>query len=899
MKKTLLAVFMALVVAVGGMNVTACKKTSPSIETPTEQTDPVVSVEEIQLDISSKELTVGDSFTLTATVYPTNATNQAYSWSCDNTNASVSSGVVTAIAAGTATITVTTEDGAKTATCIVTVKEQSTSALSLTYSYAGNECAAFEWADSAPAQATVQYKLSTDSNYTALDEELVRASTSSVARADVLGLKGGANYDFKITSSAGKTVEVTLAITAYDRSGYAHFGYTSGVGAYNDDGTIKSGAQVVYVTEATKNTVQATIGGKTYTGIVNILQNAGTSTPLVVRIIGTVGAATWNEIDYNSSNTYSSSNKISASSIVGANGSQLPTDSSTKQADLISGGYNTLNTTTYTELDNLTSKAKYSSGEYDSYWNMCDISGVSNVTVEGVGEDARIFQWGFTWKNCSSIEVRNLTFEDYTEDACSFEGSDTSATSLSDFTKSKNIWFHHNTVEEGINYWDVCAEQDKHEGDGGTDFKGAAYITLSYNVYHNNHKTGLIGGSDTQTTACVTFHHNYYNACVSRLPLGRQANMHMYNNYYYGTTGTNMSLRAGAYALIENCYFDNANNPIETKATTSDGAVKTSGVAKLCGNIFSGKQYTASSYIHEVDRDETVTNYNAFSQDFDINSSVFYYDSTNKKSSVTVMYTAEETKTYVPQLAGVQKRNGTAYIQPSDSGSSSDSGTTDNTSGEASSTTMPTYATLAAREDKIYANDFSSETDGTKLSALSGYSTAGIYTLLSSSSQSIDSDYAYISGGKVTQSISLNTNISTVIAFGSVSSYVEGRFTISTSDIGTKWNVINFVNSSGKTVFTVRINTDKTTNLVYTLDGGTNCVTPTQSFVWAKDTEYSVYYKIDLSTGKITVYITDGINVFSVSELAASITDIGGIQLISSNKGGRLTTVDNVVFCGK
>lgn len=50
---------------------------------------------------------------------------------------------------------------------------------------------------------------------------------------------------------------MSKSITAYDRSGYAHFNYTSGVGAYNDDGTPKANAQIIYVTEATKNTVTA------------------------------------------------------------------------------------------------------------------------------------------------------------------------------------------------------------------------------------------------------------------------------------------------------------------------------------------------------------------------------------------------------------------------------------------------------------------------------------------------------------------------------------------------------------------------------------------------------------------------------------------------------------------
>lgn len=60
--------------------------------------------------------------TLTAAVEPTNATNKNVTWSSSNeTVATVSNGVVTAVAAGTATITVKTNDGGYTATCEVTV----------------------------------------------------------------------------------------------------------------------------------------------------------------------------------------------------------------------------------------------------------------------------------------------------------------------------------------------------------------------------------------------------------------------------------------------------------------------------------------------------------------------------------------------------------------------------------------------------------------------------------------------------------------------------------------------------------------------------------------------------------------------------------------------------------
>ena len=82
-----------------------------------------VPVESVSLDITSKEIIEEDSFTLTATVNPSTATNSNVTWSSSNSDvASVEAGKVTGVSMGTAVITVTTEDGGKTASCTVSVK---------------------------------------------------------------------------------------------------------------------------------------------------------------------------------------------------------------------------------------------------------------------------------------------------------------------------------------------------------------------------------------------------------------------------------------------------------------------------------------------------------------------------------------------------------------------------------------------------------------------------------------------------------------------------------------------------------------------------------------------------------------------------------------------------------
>ena len=82
-----------------------------------------VAVTGVTLNQNEAQMTVGgETLTLTATVNPNNATDQSVSWSTSDANvATVENGVVTAVAAGNATITVTTTDGSFTATCAVTV----------------------------------------------------------------------------------------------------------------------------------------------------------------------------------------------------------------------------------------------------------------------------------------------------------------------------------------------------------------------------------------------------------------------------------------------------------------------------------------------------------------------------------------------------------------------------------------------------------------------------------------------------------------------------------------------------------------------------------------------------------------------------------------------------------
>lgn len=84
-------------------------------------------VESVSLDKTEIELTEGEKITLTATVKPENATNKNVTWSSDNTSVATvdAKGNVSAVKVGEALITVTTEDGEKTACCSILVRNKS------------------------------------------------------------------------------------------------------------------------------------------------------------------------------------------------------------------------------------------------------------------------------------------------------------------------------------------------------------------------------------------------------------------------------------------------------------------------------------------------------------------------------------------------------------------------------------------------------------------------------------------------------------------------------------------------------------------------------------------------------------------------------------------------------
>lgn len=128
-KVTALAAGEANVVATSedGAKTASCKVTVLKKDDPGPGPEPgtdSVHVESISINPTSKSLLVGETLELTVEVLPADATNPAYTLTSDTDVVTVSGNTVTAVKVGTATITATSEDGGKTAACMIFVEEE-------------------------------------------------------------------------------------------------------------------------------------------------------------------------------------------------------------------------------------------------------------------------------------------------------------------------------------------------------------------------------------------------------------------------------------------------------------------------------------------------------------------------------------------------------------------------------------------------------------------------------------------------------------------------------------------------------------------------------------------------------------------------------------------------------
>ena len=204
MNKTLTALLAALVVLF------ACKPDEPNVidkpEDKPEEVDKTVHVTGISLNPPSITIMEEEYADIEATVTPANADDKTVTWSSsDSQVASVSgTGRVTGVKAGTATITATTKDGGKTATCEVTVQKNPDPSVTVGSSNISAVSAVLQGKanlkSSAPADLNVGFQYSKSAGITAANSTKVDAvdvDASYNYTATIAGLEPGTKYYFR------------------------------------------------------------------------------------------------------------------------------------------------------------------------------------------------------------------------------------------------------------------------------------------------------------------------------------------------------------------------------------------------------------------------------------------------------------------------------------------------------------------------------------------------------------------------------------------------------------------------------------------------------------------------------------------------------------------------------
>lgn len=364
-----------------------------------------------------------------------------------------------------------------------------------------------------------------------IDAQLIRQYASYI-RADVLGLKAG-SYSVKVVpvdaagkEMAGANTVSNLVVKNYNREGFAHFNL-EGIGAYNNDGTLKSNAKVLYITASTAKTVSTEVitgaNNKKETvkglqAIIDAYQKGYDTTPIAFRIIGKVSLA---DLDGTSSS---------------AEGLQIKGKT----------GYSTM-----------------------------------NMTFEGVGDDATIYGFGFLVRSAKSVEFRNFAIMRCLDDAMSldtensniwihhldlFYGRKGSAADQAKGDGTVDIKGNSKYVTVAYNhFWD----NGKSSMCGMKSETGENWITYHHNWFdHSDSRHARV------RTMTVHMYNNYYQHCdVYGVGATMGSSVFMESNYFDAVKRPIMSSQQGT----------------DAKGSKGTFSGEKGGMIKAYGNVFANK----------------------------------------------------------------------------------------------------------------------------------------------------------------------------------------------------------------------------------------------------------------------------------------------------------------------
>lgn len=195
-----------------------------------------------------------------------------------------------------------------------------------------------------------------------------------------------------------------------------------------------------------------------------------------------------------------------------------------------------------------------------SVWgnHMLTIQEQENLTI--IGRKNVILNFGINIKRASNIIIRNIHFQDYYDDGINVGE-----------TETHHIWIDHCTVGH------PTTRPSNHEHpDGGIDIKnGASYVTVSWTLYRNSWKTGLVGHSDSNGGTDngrlkVTYFGNYFYDTNSRNPRVRFGEVHVLNNLTEGVSLYGIAASNNSSVYAEGNFYLNTRWPMYADRASAD-----------------------------------------------------------------------------------------------------------------------------------------------------------------------------------------------------------------------------------------------------------------------------------------------------------------------------------------
>lgn len=394
-----------------------------------------------------------------------------------------------------------------------------------------------EWENTAETSGyTVTYREANSSSEKTVDKQLVRRYANHY-RADIPGLKAG-TYTVTVTDGAGNSISTeNIDVKAHTREGFAFSAASpnggNASGGYNSDGTVPADATIVYITQENVNSVTASIGGKSYTGLCDILSGISNATKkasnpahYIIRMVG--------ELD----------------------GSKITFDANANK-------------------------------EKQIFY----VQDLKNLTIEGIGEDAVLNGCAFLFKGCSNTEMRNIGVMLHLDDGIAIEGDNSNI-----WIHNNDIFYGKDlSPETGDGTGD--SDQVKGDGSldvkGNSQYCTLSYN----HFWDSGKASLVIASAKNvdDTTSFLTYQHNWFDHSDSRHPRIRMATVHMYNNYFDGNSKYGTGVTSGASAFVEANYYRGFNHPMMSSMQGSDSGTfskEAGGVIKAYNNYFDGEDNT-------------------------------------------------------------------------------------------------------------------------------------------------------------------------------------------------------------------------------------------------------------------------------------------------------------------